>query len=85
MLSACLTSEECISVTAIMATQVKFCDNLKLFTYLGNGYVCNPTKEDLKQSLLIGRGMSLIQRSTDASVPGRQVILHICYMYNLFV
>lgn len=42
---------------------------------LGNGYVCNPAKEDLTQSLLIGRGMSIIQRSTDASVPGRQVTI----------
>lgn len=45
------------------------------FGYTGNGYVCNPAKQDQTHPLLIARGMAIIHRSTDANVPGRQFIV----------
>jgi hypothetical protein len=45
------------------------------FGFTGNGFICNPTRENLTHPLLIARGMAIIQRSTAADVPGRQVCL----------
>uniref|UniRef100_A0A1I7SEF3 Nidogen n=1 Tax=Bursaphelenchus xylophilus TaxID=6326 RepID=A0A1I7SEF3_BURXY len=45
------------------------------YGFHGNGYVCNPTPEDQPGSLLIARGMSIIQRPTREDVVGRQLVV----------
>uniref|UniRef100_A0A7E4W1P9 Nidogen n=1 Tax=Panagrellus redivivus TaxID=6233 RepID=A0A7E4W1P9_PANRE len=45
------------------------------FGFHGNGLVCHPDTDQRPDTLLIGRGMSVIQRSTAREIMGRQLVV----------
>ncbi|CAD5213607.1 unnamed protein product [Bursaphelenchus okinawaensis] len=45
------------------------------YGYHGNGYVCNPVNEDEPGSLLIARGMSILERESGEHSVGRQLVV----------
>jgi len=45
------------------------------YGYHGNGRSCTPDSGVRGETLLIGRGMAIIQRGTNADIPGKQLIV----------